>query len=188
CSILGTASRFLCVGGDAAPPARPLERQDLPPRRLHPREARRYRRGAPEARLSPARDRARERFRQAAAASGSMKVGVSTAAVCILLVGIPACPERGRPDPRIQMAIPHSREEAAATGRAQTPSVPSRLEVPPAVLQAYSGLRLKWKDSSNGQEGTIEMPLGKTAPIPGSDLSVRADAFLPSFAMSAEAI
>ena len=117
-----------------------------------------------------------------------MKVGVSMAAVCILLVGIPACRERGRPDPRIQMAISHSREETAATGRSQTPSVPSRLEVPPAVLQAYSGLRLKWKDSSNGQEGTIEVPLGKTAPIPGSDLSVRADAFLPAFAMSAEAI
>jgi hypothetical protein len=56
------------------------------------------------------------------------------------------------------------------------------------VVQAYSGLRLKWKDSSDGREGTVEVPLGKSAPIPGSDLSVRADAFLPAFSMTADAI
>jgi hypothetical protein len=117
-----------------------------------------------------------------------MKRRAGSAAVWILLIGLPACRERGRPDPRIQMAISHSREETAGPAHSQTPSVPSKLEVPPAVIQAFSGLRLKWKDSSNGQEGTIEVPLGKTASIPGSDLSVRGDAYLPAFAMSAEAI
>jgi uncharacterized protein DUF2155 len=117
-----------------------------------------------------------------------MKRRVGWLALSILLIALPACRERGRPDPQIQMAISHTREETAGAARSQTPSVPSRLEVPPAVLQAYSGLRLKWKDSSNGQEGKVEVPLGKTAPIPGSDLSVRADAFLPAFAMSADAI
>jgi hypothetical protein len=39
-----------------------------------------------------------------------------------------------------------------------------------------------------GQEGTLDVPTGKAVPIPGSDLSVRADAYLPAFTMTAEII
>jgi len=110
------------------------------------------------------------------------------AAMCGLLCQLAACKERGRPDPRIQMAISHAREQNAGGSRAPSPSVPTRLEIPPAVVEAYSGLRLNWKDSSNGHKGSVEVPIGKAVPIPGSDLSVRADAFLPAFTMSADAI
>jgi hypothetical protein len=105
------------------------------------------------------------------------------------LFGSLACREQGRPDPNIRMAISHTREEAAG-GRdgANAPAVPQRLEVPPEVIKAYSGVRLKWKDGSNGREGILDVPLAKTARIPGSDLDVRADVFLPAFTMSAEAI
>jgi hypothetical protein len=68
------------------------------------------------------------------------------------------------------------------------PPVPVRLEVPPEVVKAFSGLRLKWKDNSMGREGTLEVPMGKAVPIPGGDLSVRADAYLPAFTMTAEVI
>jgi hypothetical protein len=116
------------------------------------------------------------------------------AGAILAALGLAGCREHGRPDPRIQMAISHAREEGASRGGSkgsqgsQGPAVPSRLEIPNAVVQAYSGVRLRWKDSSNGQEGPLEVPLGKTVPIPGSDLLVRADAFLPAFTMSAEAI
>jgi hypothetical protein len=105
------------------------------------------------------------------------------------LLGFLACREHGRPDPNIRMAISHTREEAAGgRGGANAPAVPQRLEVPPEVVKAYSGVRLKWKDSSNGREGILDVPLDKTARIPGSELDVRADMFLPAFTMSAEAI
>jgi hypothetical protein len=117
-----------------------------------------------------------------------MRRASSAAAICVLLFGLSGCQERGRPDPRIQMAISHAREQNAGGSRSPSPSAPTRLEIPPAVVQAYSGLRLKWKDSSDGREGTIEVPLGKPVQIPGSDLSVRADAFLPAFSMTADAI
>ncbi len=61
-----------------------------------------------------------------------------------------ACRERGRPDPNIRMAVSHERtEEPAATtgaGRQAEGAMPTRLEVPPEVEKAYSGIRLRWKD------------------------------------------
>jgi hypothetical protein len=105
-------------------------------------------------------------------------------------VGPLACRERGRPDPNIQMAISHEPEEAspAAEGGQQAPGIPNRLEVPEAVQQAYSGIVLLWKDASNGKEGKLEVPLGGSAPLPGSTLTVSSDVFLPAFTMTSEVI
>ena len=118
-----------------------------------------------------------------------------------------ACREKGRPDPNIRMAASHEPEAApdnasdggqasdqgtgSATmggGQSTTPTVPTRLDVPPEVEKAYSGVQLHWRDGSNGKEGTLEVPLHGTAKIPDSDLEVRADVFLPAFTMTAEAI
>jgi Uncharacterized protein conserved in bacteria (DUF2155) len=117
-----------------------------------------------------------------------LRLGVWTLALafpCLL-----ACRERGRPDPNIRMAVSHEQEPVAAgSGReATTPPVPTRLEVPPEVLKAYSGVRVHWRDATSGKEGTLEVPLDGTARIPDSALEVRADVFLPAFTMSAETI
>jgi hypothetical protein len=108
----------------------------------------------------------------------------------VLLAGA-GCRERGRPDPSIRMVASHEVEPRASTGQGDEkggPRVPTRLEVPPAVQQAYSGVRLSWKDASNGQEGVLEVPLGGTAKLPGSSLEVRGDVFLPAFSMSQDTI
>jgi hypothetical protein len=116
-------------------------------------------------------------------------IGAWVAAAAVLFSG---CREHGRPDPNIRMAISHERSEPAAApaGGSGNPTVPTRLQIPPEVVQTYSGVRLTWKDSSSKKEGTLEVPLGQVVPIPGSDsdLSVRADAYLPAFTMSADAI
>jgi hypothetical protein len=107
----------------------------------------------------------------------------------IAVLGLAGCREHSRPDPNIRMAISHQRSEPSGSGGGQNaPTVPSKLEIPPEVLQAYSGVRLKWKDASSHKEGTLEVPLGQGVPLPGSDLTVRADAFLPAFTMSADVI
>jgi hypothetical protein len=100
-----------------------------------------------------------------------------------------ACRERGRPDPNIRMAVSHDREDAAApAGEPGQPAMPTRLEVPPAVQEAYSGVRLRWKDSTDGKEGLIDVPLGGGTPLPDPTLVVRADVFLPAFTMGGGAI
>ena len=105
-----------------------------------------------------------------------------------------ACRERGRPDPNIRMAVSHEPAAVAeegsggAAGGASAPSVPTKLEVPPVVRKAYSGIRLHWKDSGNGREGSLDVPLGSAVPIPGSTLQVRADVYLPAFTMTSEVI
>jgi hypothetical protein len=95
----------------------------------------------------------------------------------------------GQPAQPASNASDSSTETAAAqaTGTA-APKVPTRLEVPPEVVKAWSGIRLKWKDSSKGKEGTLDVPLGGSAPLPDSDLQVRADVFLPAFTMTGDAI
>jgi hypothetical protein len=105
------------------------------------------------------------------------------------------CQERGRPDPNIPMAASHERETAgrgssgeAGAGATGAPKVPTRLVVPPEVGKTYSAIRLTWKDSGGGREGTLDVPLGGSARIPNSDLEVRADVFLPAFTMAAEEI
>lgn len=116
-------------------------------------------------------------------------------------VALAACQEKGRPDPSIQMAVSHEREPAAGGSGAAAPGgsmqggqdpgapkVPNRLVVPPEVTQTYSAIQLAWKDSTGGKEGTLDVPLAGTARIPGSDLDVRADVFLPAFTMTAEEI
>ncbi|MEP6994217.1 MAG: DUF2155 domain-containing protein [Acidobacteriota bacterium] len=102
-----------------------------------------------------------------------------------------ACRERGHPNPDIRMAISHERLEAAAEP-SQTPGVqnevPTRLEIPPEVAQVWSGVRIGWKDKTNGTEGVIEVPLGGATPLPDPSFVVRADAFLPAFSMGGGAI
>jgi hypothetical protein len=66
--------------------------------------------------------------------------------------------------------------------------VPSRLEVPPEVAHAYTGIKISWKDKTEGKEGVIEVPLGGGTPLPDPSLVVRADVFLPAFTMGGGAI
>jgi hypothetical protein len=68
------------------------------------------------------------------------RVGAATAAAVI--VALAACQERGRPDPNIHMAVSH---EQVAGASESAPAIPSRLEVPPEVEKAYSGIRVAWK-------------------------------------------
>jgi hypothetical protein len=113
---------------------------------------------------------------------GSRSLGLTIA----LVLALSACREHGRPNSEIRMAISHDLEEVAGPGT--TPSVPNRLEVPPDVLKAFAGIRLRWKDSTKNKEGMLEVPLEGTARIPDSDIDVRADVFLPSFTMTQQAI
>ena len=106
-----------------------------------------------------------------------------------------ACREHGRPDPNVRMAISHERAgERAGAGSAQAPEagtgpdVPTRLEVPPEVQQAYTGIRLTWIDKKDGKKGVIEVPLGGGTPLPDPTLVVRADVYLPAFTMGGGAI
>ena len=118
------------------------------------------------------------------------------------------CRERGRPDPNVRMAISHEPASAAGAGAgaegaapnaAAAPGggaemggganqVPSRLEVPPEVEQAYGAVRIGWTDRSNGKTGVVEVPLGGATPLPDPSLVVRADVFLPAFTMGGGAI
>ena len=135
--------------------------------------------------------------------SATRRLGASLAAAwpaALLLVALFAgCRERGRPDPAIRMAVSHEQEQNAdasspAQGRGaeqsgeNAPKVPDRLDVPDAVKAAYSGIVLVWRDSQSNKEGKLQVPLGGSAPLPGSDLVVGADVFLPSFTMTNEAI
>ena len=103
-----------------------------------------------------------------------------------------ACQEKGRPDPNIRMAVSHEPSEAGETGGGGedggASSVPTRLEVPPEVQAAYSGVRLRWKDKQSGKEGVVEVPLGGGVPLPDPTLVVRGDVYLPAFTMGGGAI
>jgi hypothetical protein len=111
---------------------------------------------------------------------------ISTALLAAALAW--GCRERGRPDPDVRMAVSHDPEDVAkgemAPGRGAAP----RLEVPPEVGQAYSGIRLRWRDASSQKEGLLEVPLDGSARVPGTALDVRAQVFLPSFTMSQDVI
>jgi hypothetical protein len=109
------------------------------------------------------------------------------AGVVLFAVLAVACRERGRPDPSIRMAVSHERETEGG-GSELGGSVPTNLVVPPEVTAAFEGVRIGWRDSQGGAEGVIDVPLGGGAPIPGSDLEVRADVFLPSFTMTSDQI
>jgi len=118
---------------------------------------------------------------------------LSVIAVAAVLAAA-SCRERGRPDPNIRMAISHEPDETAsaekggAGGEGNGPRIPNRLEVPEAVTKAYSGIVLAWKDSGSGKEGKLEVPLGGSAQVPDSALSVSADVYLPAFTMSSDVI
>jgi hypothetical protein len=78
---------------------------------------------------------------------------------------------------------PAGAEDGSANG-----AVPTRLEVPPEVAAAYSGIQVTWKDKTSGKEGTIDVPLGGGTPLPDPAFVVRADVFLPAFTMGGGAI
>jgi hypothetical protein len=111
-------------------------------------------------------------------------------AVAALALAATTCREKGRPDPNIRMAVSHepTRSEEDRGGGAEAGGVPTRLEVPPEVSAAYSGVRLRWKDRESGKEGVVEVPLGGGAPLPDPTLVVRGDVYLPAFSMSSGAI
>jgi hypothetical protein len=106
--------------------------------------------------------------------------------VALALVAV-GCRERGRPDPSIRMAVSHDRETESG-GSNLGGSVPTTLVVPAEVTAAFSGVRIGWKDSQSGREGVVDVPIAGSAKIPGSDLEIRTDVFLPSFSMSSEEI
>jgi Uncharacterized protein conserved in bacteria (DUF2155) len=116
------------------------------------------------------------------------------AAAFAALAGLGSCREHGTPDPNINLAISHEREDVGAGSSSPTGSepgrvaVPTKLEVPPGVAEAFSGIRVSWKNASSGKAGTLDVPLGGSATIPDSTVSVRADVYLPAFTMTAEVI
>jgi len=117
--------------------------------------------------------------------------------ILVPLAALVACKEKGRPDPNVRMAISHDRIENTGNGPSAAgqpgnagpaPEVPNRLEVPPEVQQAFTGVRLSWKDKSSGKTGVVEVPLNGKAPLPDPTYAVRADVYLPSFTMGGGAI
>jgi len=114
----------------------------------------------------------------------------SRVGIGLLVIALGACQERGRPDPSIRMAVSHEPSESAdaAEGGADAGAVPTRLEVPPEVQAAFSGVRLRWKDKQTGKEGVIEVPLGSGTALPDPTLVVRGDVYLPAFSMGGGAI
>ncbi len=109
-------------------------------------------------------------------------------ALVLITLAAFACRERGRPDPNVRMAVSHEREMESGGGEEGGGNVPTKLVVPPEVTAAFSGVQIGWKDSQSSQQGVLDVPLGGSAPIPGSDIEVRAEVFLPSFTMTAEEI
>jgi hypothetical protein len=108
----------------------------------------------------------------------------------MILLATVCCRERGRPNPEVRMAISHERTAEAEGGGESSPGadVPNRLEVPPEVAAAYSGVRIAWTDKVAGASGVIEVPLGGTAALPDPSFVVGADVFLPAFTMGNGAI
>jgi hypothetical protein len=123
-----------------------------------------------------------------------MKRTLALAAGLVIGIGAAGCKEHGRPDPNVRMAISHdpigtAPQAAAGTEDGAAPgAVPTRLEVPPEVADAYSGIKLTWKDKTSGKQGTIDVPLGGGTPLPDPAFVVRADVFLPAFTMGGGAI
>jgi len=107
-----------------------------------------------------------------------------------LALAAAACGEKGRPEPGIQMAVSHEREEGPESGGGGEgqPKIPNKLVVPPEVEKSYSAIRLAWKNSQTGKEGQLDVPLGGSARVPESEMEVRADVFLPAFTMKGDAI
>jgi len=95
------------------------------------------------------------------------------------------CRERGRPDPAVRMAPSHDVQQPAnGPDGAEGQQAPNRLEVPPEVQEAYTGIRVQWKDSQSGKEGVLDVPLGGTATVPGSTLEIQGEVYLPAFSMA----
>src|SRR5262249_30161605 len=118
--------------------------------------------------------RRRHRIRSPAAPKSAMKT--RTVIALLAALAVVACREHGRPDPNIRMAASHeptdAREGGAGGDGGDAGAIPTRLEVPPDVQAAYSGLRLRWKDKQTGKEGVVEVPLGGGVPLPDPTLVV----------------
>jgi hypothetical protein len=112
--------------------------------------------------------------------------------LAMVLAAAVACRERGRPNPEVRMAISHERaaqpQNESTGGGDAGPQIPNRVEVPPEVAAAYSGVKLGWTDKVAGKSGTLDVPLGGSAPLPDAAFVVGADVFLPAFTMGGGAI
>lgn len=119
------------------------------------------------------------------------RAGFGLLAVGLAAAG-PACRERGRPDPTVRMAVSHERAIEPSGGMSEGgptgASVPAQLAIPPEVAHEYTGIRLTWKDKSDGKSGTIEIPLGGETTLPDPSILVKTDAFLPAFTMGGGSI
>lgn len=126
-----------------------------------------------------------------------MKRALAAVSLAISLAA-PACKERGRPDPNVRMAISHelavqpsgAAGSGSGAGMNTGPGadVTNSVEVPPEVSHMYTGVKIVWKDKSDGKEGVVEVPLGGGTPLPDPSLVVKADVFLPNFTMGGGAI
>ena len=163
-SIAG--ERLLRLRGEAAPASRALERQDVPARGLDPGQARRDRRGAPPPQLPPrgrggrsarpgprsagasGRRRPRTGVRPPAARSPGLAMRRPLAAALALAATLLGREPAARRAGRIRTSGWRSRTTARTRRRARPGggqaggAVPTRLEVPPEVEAAYSGIKL----------------------------------------------
>jgi len=64
----------------------------------------------------------------------------------------------------------------------------TELHLDPAITAAWSGVTLHVADRTDGSERDVTVPLGKATPLPGTDLTVTADTFVPDFVMGADGI
>ena len=111
------------------------------------------------------------------------------AAALLLLAAatLPACREKGRPDPDIQMAISHERAADPGAGGPSRP-MPTRLEVPPGSREGVVRDPPALERFDRRPGGLARRAARGEATVPGSGLVVRADVFLPAFTMSTDVI
>src|SRR6185295_9321227 len=105
------------------PPAREVERKDLPAGGRAAGQARRDRRGAAAARFPAAGNRgegAGARGRPAKEEGLNMRKRWGAVVSVLAAAALTACQEKGRPDPSIQMAVSHEREAGAGGSGAGT--------------------------------------------------------------------
>jgi len=66
--------------------------------------------------------------------------------------------------------------------------VNTELHLAPEIAAAWSGVTLHVEDRTGGSSHDVEVPLGKATALPGTDLTVTVDTFVPDFVMGADGI
>ena len=176
---------LLRVRGEAAPPAGALERADLPAGRPVRVQLVGDRRGPAPARFPPPRERPPPGELPRMRSARRERPADEEVRACVwpsrLSFPWPSCcalrgegtAGAGRPDGGLARAGGRRRREAAGRGRPERRRFPASLVVPPEIEKTYSAIRLSWKDSQTGKEGQLDVPLGGTARVPGSEMDVR---------------